>query len=223
MRSILILFLVLAQQLLNAQDFVQRKGHQFFLDGRPYYYIGANYWYGGVLGLEKDKKRGIDRLRNELDFLKSKGVSNLRIMAGAEGSGLVHGVERVGPPLQTEKGKFNASVLTGLDMLLNEMDKRNMKAILFFSNNWEWSGGFLQYLRWNKLIDDSTFRSKLPWDAMRDYISKFYTCDECKKDYLKQVAFIMDRTNSITGKKYISDPVIMAWELANEPRPMRPA
>ena len=223
MRSILILFLVLAQQLLNAQDFVQRKGHQFFLDGRPYYYIGANYWYGGVLGLEKDKKRGIDRLRNELDFLKSKGVSNLRIMAGAEGSGLVHGVERVGPPLQTEKGKFNASVLTGLDMLLNEMGKRNMKAILFFSNNWEWSGGFLQYLRWNKLIDDSTFRSKLPWDAMRDYISKFYTCDECKKDYLKQVAFIMDRTNSITGKKYISDPVIMAWELANEPRPMRPA
>ncbi|RYD97230.1 MAG: beta-mannosidase, partial [Sphingobacteriales bacterium] len=30
-------------------------------------------------------------------------------------------------------------------------------------------------------------------------------------------------TNSITGKRYADDPAIMTWELANEPRPMRPA
>ena len=223
MRSIIILFLFFIQHDVNAQKFVQRSQHQFVLDGKPYYYIGANYWYGGILGLNKDQSRGIERLRKELDFLKSKGVSNLRVMAGAEGSGLVHGVERVGPPLQTEKGKFNASVLKGLDILLDEMGKRNMKAVLFFSNNWEWSGGFLQYLRWNNLIEDSIFRRKLSWDEMRDYVSKFYTCEACKKDYLKQVGFIMDRTNTVTGRKYINDPVIMSWELANEPRPMRAA
>jgi mannan endo-1,4-beta-mannosidase len=32
----------------------------------------------------------------------------------------------------------------------------------------------------------------------------------------------MDRTNKITGRKYVDEPTIMAWELANEPRPMRP-
>jgi len=63
------------------------RGHQFYADGQPYYFVGANYWYGGLLGLEKDKSRGIDRLRRELDFLKANGVTNLRIMAGAEGSG----------------------------------------------------------------------------------------------------------------------------------------
>ena len=203
------------------QNYVQRKEHQFILNGKPYYYIGTNYWYGSVLALQKDKARGIDRLRKELDFLKSKGINNLRVMAGAEGSGLVHGVERVGPPLQTEKGKFNADVLDGLDILLDEMRKRKMKAVLFFSNNWEWSGGFLQYLRWNNMIEDSVFRRKLAWDEMRDYVSKFYTCEPCKADYLKQVDYILSRTNRRTGKKYTNDPTIMTWELANEPRPMR--
>jgi len=206
----------------QAQSFVQRKQGQFFYDGKPYYYIGANYWYGSVLGLQQDRQKGFERLRRELDFLKSKGINNLRVIAAAEGEGLVNGVQRVGPPLQTEKGKFNASVLDGLDILLNEMSKRNMKAVLFLSNNWEWSGGFLQYLRWNGLIDDSVFRRKLQWDEMRDYVSKFYSCDACKKDYLKQVEFVLNRTNKVSGKKYIDEPAIMAWELANEPRPMRP-
>lgn len=219
--TIAIFFLLLFQA--NAQSFVERKGEQFFLNGKPYYYIGANYWFGSVLALQKDKSRGIERLRKELDFLRSKGITNLRVLAAAEGEGLVNGVERVGPPLQTAKGKFNESVLNGLDVLLAEMDKRNMKAVLFLSNNWEWSGGFLQYLRWNNLIDEATFRRKLSWDEMRDYVSKFYTCDECKKDYLKQVEFILNHTNKINGKKYINEPAVMAWELANEPRPMRPS
>jgi mannan endo-1,4-beta-mannosidase len=216
------LFLIACCQL-EAQTFVKATGQQFLVDGKPYYYIGANYWYGSVLGLEKDKKRGVERLRLELDFLKSKGINNLRVLAATEGEGLENGVERVRPGLQTERGKFNSSVLNGLDILLNEMSKRDMKAVLFLSNNWEWSGGFLQYLRWNGLIDDSVFRRKLDWDEMRDYVSKFYTCDACKKDYLKQVELVLGRTNKVSGKRYVDEPAIMAWELANEPRPMRPA
>jgi mannan endo-1,4-beta-mannosidase len=41
--------------------------------------------------------------------------------------------------------------------------------------------------------------------------------------YREQAKHIITRTNTITGKKYKDDPVIMSWELANEPRPMRPA
>jgi mannan endo-1,4-beta-mannosidase len=53
--------------------------------------------------------------------------------------------------------------------------------------------------------------------------ARFYVCSECKFDYLKHVDFVLDRTNTMTGVKYVDDPTIMAWEIANEPRPMRPA
>lgn len=207
----------------QTSPFVTVKNHQFMIVNKPYYYIGTNYWYGGFLGLEEDKKKGVERLQKELDFLKSKGVDNLRVVAGAEGSGLVNGVERISPSLQPKQGQFNEDILKGLDLLLFEMGKRNMKAIVFFSNNWEWSGGFLQYLNWNGQIADSIMQRKLNWDELRDYTSKFYSCEPCVEDYLGQVKLLVTRTNKYSGKPYNQDPVIMAWELANEPRPMRPS
>ncbi|HEX3101490.1 MAG TPA: hypothetical protein VHQ01_06860, partial [Pyrinomonadaceae bacterium] len=203
-------------------SFVSVKGHQLYLDGRPYYFIGANYWYGSLLGLEKDKKRGLERLRHELDFLKANGVTNLRLMAGAEGSGLLNGVTRVGPPLQPEQGKFDEHVLDGLDLVLYEMGKRDMKAVIFLSNNWEWSGGFQQYLIWNHVVSDRWLTEKPSWDELRDNVAKFYACQPCIDGYRKQAAFVIGRKNKFSHRRYADDPAIMAWELANEPRPMRP-
>lgn len=195
--------------------------NQFTLKNKPYYFIGTNYWYGGLLALQKDPQRGKERLKKELDFLKSQGVNNLRIMVGAEGSGQINGVQRVKPALQPEKGIFNTEILEGLDYLLYEMSKRKMYAVLFLSNNWEWSGGFLQYLNWNKVITDSTMRSKLNWDDLRDNTTKFYSCQPCMEDYNKQLRLVLNRYNKFTKRTYINEPAIMAWELANEPRPMR--
>jgi mannan endo-1,4-beta-mannosidase len=218
-----VIFCLSALSLFAQSPFVKVKNHQFFIGDKPYYFIGTNYWYGTLLGLEKDKKRGVERLRKELDFLKANGVTNLRILAGAEGSGLINGVTRVGPPLQPEQGKFNAEILDGLDLILYEMGKRDLKAIVFFSNNWEWSGGFQQYLIWNNLVPEDQKTRKLTWDEQRDIVSKFYACEPCKRAYNEHVNFVMNRTNKYSKKRYIDDPAIMAWELANEPRPMRPA
>lgn len=204
-------------------NFVSTKGHQFYENGKPYYFIGTNYWYGGLLGLERDRRRGVGRLRRELDFLKAKGITNLRLIAGAEGSGVLNGVTRVGPPLQPERGRFDARVLNGLDLVLDEMRKRGMKAVIFFSNNWEWSGGFQQYLIWNNVIDRKWLSEKPSWDELRDLTANFYTCEPCKKDYFRQVEFILARANKYNKRKYINDPTIFAWEIANEPRPMRPS
>jgi mannan endo-1,4-beta-mannosidase len=194
------------------------RGSQFYANGKPYYFVGANYWYGGLLG-----RKNIARLRQELDFLKSRGATNLRLMAGAEGSGLLNGVERVGPPLQPEQGKFDAASLDGLDLVLAEMAKRKMRAVIFFSNNWEWSGGFQQYLIWNGVISDEWLTRKPTWDELRDLTVKFYSCKPCKEGYRQQMEYVLARRNKITGERYIEDPTIFAWELANEPRPMRPA
>ena len=63
--------------------FVRVQGEQFTLNGQPYRYVGANYWYGGLLATQGNA--GQKRLRQELNFLKKKGVTNLRVMVGAEG------------------------------------------------------------------------------------------------------------------------------------------
>src|SRR6266404_6589683 len=204
-------------------NFITIKDHQLIADGKPYYFVGTNYWYGGLLGLERDKKRGILRLRRELDFLKSNGVTNLRLMAGAEGSGSLNGVARVGAPLQPEQNKFDEGVLYGLDTVLSEMGKRRMRAVIFLSNNWEWSGGFQQYLIWNHVIADDWLIKKPTWDELRDNVAKFYSCKPCTDAYAGQARMILSRTNKINGKPYREDPTIMSWEIANEPRPMRPA
>ncbi len=81
-----------------------------------------------------------------------------------------------------------------------------MKAVIYVSNNWDWSGGWLQYLNWNGLLPDSMFLKKLTWDEIRDYTSQFYTCAECEADYYRQVKKLVGRTNSLTGKKYTADP-----------------
>ncbi|HEX7317274.1 MAG TPA: DUF4126 family protein [Pyrinomonadaceae bacterium] len=228
-RAALLLTLLPASLLTFASEasarspFVTVKGHQLYVDDKPYYFVGTNYWYGSLLGLSKDERRGVERLRKELDFLKARGVNNLRLLAGAEGSGMINGVARVGPPLQPRQGEFSEEVLGSLDLVLHEMGKRGLKAVIFLSNNWEWSGGFQQYLIWNSRVPDELKTRKLNWDEQRDLVSQFYGCAPCTEAYAKQVNILLDRVNRYSKKRYTEDPAIMSWELANEPRPMRPA
>jgi len=82
------------------------KGTQFYKGDKPYSYVGANYWYGSLLGSKKvgDRKR----LLRELDLMKKNGIDNLRILVGAEG-GTYH--YTVKPALQYEQGKYNEDLL----------------------------------------------------------------------------------------------------------------
>lgn len=79
------------------ETFIKVENGYFTKNGIPYYYIGANYWYGAILG---STGRGGDRERlvRELDLMKENGVDNLRILVGADGE---EGIPfRVMPTLQ---------------------------------------------------------------------------------------------------------------------------
>jgi mannan endo-1,4-beta-mannosidase len=202
------------------QGFVKVNGTHFTIDGKPYRYIGTNYWYGGLL--PTNGEQGKNRLKTELDFLKQHGVTNLRIMVGAEGLTDYKFRTPNEKVLQPEAGKFNEDMIAGLDYLLNEMAKRNMKAVLHFTNTWEWSGGLGQYLKWNGFGEPPYPKGSgyYAWDKLQQFISQFYTCDNCKLQLDNYIKYILNRTNSINGKKYTDDRAIMAWEIINEPRPM---
>nr|MBC7614157.1 beta-mannosidase [Pseudopedobacter sp.] len=202
------------------QEFVKVENGHFMLKNKEYKYVGANYWYGGLLALKGNE--GKQRLKKELNFLKRKGVTNLRVMLGAEGTSTYKFRISNKDVLQPQKGEFRDSILFGLDYLLNEMQKRNMKAVLHFTNTWEWSGGLSEYLKWNNYPDSPNPKDEgYNWDTYRQYITQFYNCEPCKKDVDRYINYILHKSNSINGLMYKNDPTIMAWEIINEPRPMR--
>ncbi|WP_348800391.1 glycoside hydrolase 5 family protein [Flavobacterium adhaerens] len=198
----------------QAQERITVKGTQFYKGDKPYSYIGANYWQGSMLGSKKigDRKR----LLRELDVMKKNGIDNLRILVGADGGKYDYTVR---PALQYEQGKYDADLLDGLDFLIYEMGKRNMYAVLYLTNNWEWSGGMSQYLEWNgygpvpvPAIPPNT------WPQYMAYTEQFHSCEPCMKALEEHTKFIIGRTNSYSKKKYTEDNTIMAWQVGNEPR-----
>ncbi|MDT8757534.1 mannanase [Sphingomonas psychrotolerans] len=199
-----------------ASDFVRREGTRLTLGGRPYRFAGANLWYGAWLGAAApygDRAR----LVRELDALAATGVTNLRIAASAEDSPLKNSVKPAFHGAAPDSA--DPALLGGLDFCLAEMGKRGMKAVLYLTNFWEWSGGMMTYLYYvtGKYIDVND--PAHPWPAFPNAVGQFYANRKAVALNHDWVRRIVSRTNGVTGTAYHDDPTIMAWQLANEPRP----
>jgi mannan endo-1,4-beta-mannosidase len=172
-------------------------------------------WYAPILASE-GQGGNRERLTKELDQLKKLGVKNLRILVGAD-RGTKNAVT-VSPVLQEAPGVLNDTLLRGLDYLMVELQKRDMLAVLYLNNAWDWSGGYGFYLR-EVGHGDSPFSGGEGYNAYVDYVKAFSTDKKAQILYLNFVKSIVTRTNTITGKPYAEDPAIMSWQLCNEPRP----
>ncbi len=200
----------------DAGRFIVRDGSAFRIGGRRYRFVGANIWYGAYLGADADFGNR-DRLGRELDALAALGVDNFRILASSELSPLTNSIT---PAFRSESASYNQTLLQGLDYLLAEMGKRDMRAVLYLTNFWEWSGGMMTYLYWTNggryiNMNDPAH----PWPEFPDFNAAFYSSTNAVGLYHDYVRAVVTRTNSITGTRYAEDPTIMAWQLANEPRP----
>jgi mannan endo-1,4-beta-mannosidase len=196
--------------------FVRREGSGFRIGALPYRIVGTNMWYAPFLGAEGpigDR----DRLRRELDRLVAVGIDNVRILGSAELSPLKNSIT---PGFRDRDANYNETLLKGLDFTLAEMGKRGMRAVIYLTNFWEWSGGMATYNYWTNggrfiNMNDPAH----PWPAFADFSSQFYGNKAAVAMYHHYVHSLVTRVNSITGKRYIDDPAIMSWQLANEPRP----
>lgn len=187
---------------------------QFVRDGKPYYFVGANFWYGAILGSEGEGGNR-ERLHKELDFLKSIGINNLRVLVGADGE---NGIKtRVEPSLQVAPGVYNDTILAGLDYFMNELRERDMTAVLYLNNSWEWSGGYSVYLQWSG-HGDAVVPAVDGWPAYMEYVKQFPQSDSAKALFANHVNYIVSRTNRYNQIKYVDDPTIMSWQIGNEPR-----
>jgi mannan endo-1,4-beta-mannosidase len=195
--------------------FVTVKGRHFQLDGKPYYYAGANLWYGMYLG-SPGKTGDRARLNKELDQLASQGVLNLRVLAISEASALKRAVT---PAVMQSPTQIDETLWVGLDYLLDQMARRDMKAVLYVNNFWQWSGGMSQYMAWfnGKPVVDPDVTGD--WNAFMDNSAAFYREPKAQQAFRAAVKQLVSRKNSVNGRRYQDDPTIMSWQLANEPRP----
>jgi len=197
----------------KSAGFVRRDGMQLRLDGEPYHFAGANIWYGAYLGADApfgDRAR----LGRELDRLKALGISNLRILAAAEEGPLRNSIK---PGFRT-KESWNETLLRGLDFCVAEVEKRSMKAVLYLTNYWEWSGGMGSYLWYATGQYMNMGDPAHPWPAFPDHNAGFYRSPAAVAMFQDHVRRIVGRENHVTGVAYKDDPTIMSWQLCNEPR-----
>jgi mannan endo-1,4-beta-mannosidase len=199
------------------EDFIRIQGTQFILNGMPYHFAGTNFWYGCYLG-SPGSTGDRPRLLRELDSMKANAIVNLRVLAASEESYIRRSVK---PAIQLAPGVVDDSLLQGLDFLLAEMAKRDMHAVLFLGNYWEWSGGMAQYNVWTGGSPVDPEDTTQGWGAFMDFSAAFYSNPDAMKLHRNYARMIVTRRNTFNGRLYAEDPTIMAWQLVNEPRPGR--
>lgn len=217
--SIFTLFILMITSAIPAaartdEPFVRVEGRRFMIGDRPMYVRGTNLWYGAHLGRPSNPV-GRARLLRELDTLQKLGVNNLRVLGAAEACQTPGALK---PVIQTAPGVYHEDVLLGLDFLIAEAAKRGIRLVVFVNNYWDWSGGMPQYLSW-ATGEPAVCVNVTKWPEFNRVLSGFYTNEAAQAMNRRYIAMLLSRTNTITGKPYRDDPTIMAWELANEPRP----
>jgi mannan endo-1,4-beta-mannosidase len=194
------------------RSFVHARAMRFITGDTPYRIAGTNMWYAAYLGAYN-----LDRLRRELDRVAALGISNVRILGGSEFSPLKNSVR---PTFRNRTRHFNEILLRGLDHAIAEMGRRNISAVIYLTNFWEWSGGMVTYLYWTNggryvNMNDPAH----PWPEFPDMSSEFYGHAAAVRMFDDYVRAVVSRRNSVTGRLYRDDPAILSWQLANEPRP----
>lgn len=204
-----------------AGGFVQTRGSQLVLDGKPWRFSGTNNYY---LMYGRDGLGNQTNVKNLFDDAQTAGFDVVRAWAfftvmdpdPAKRSTSIQ--QGDGPTwfnaydATTGKQVFNTGQygLSQLDSMVSEAGKRGIKLVLPFTNNWSAYGGMDQYIKWADLADGDSGRT---W-----YHDDFYTDPKIRAWFKEWISTLLNRTNTITGVKYKDDPTIAVWELANEPR-----
>lgn len=210
MKKLILAFLVITLSTAHAASFIRIKDQRFIRGEKQYNFMGTNFWQGMNLPHAL--------IVRELDAMKKSGITQLRILGLSEGPN--DQPYRVVPAAQVAPGIYDENVLKGLDILLSEIQKREMTAVLCLNNFWPWSGGMGQWVSW---FEGSSIPYPPPhpggnWGAYQEYATGFYLLPEAMQAARESIKKIITRINSVTGSSYMDDPTIMSWELANEPR-----
>ncbi|XP_010683461.2 mannan endo-1,4-beta-mannosidase 6 [Beta vulgaris subsp. vulgaris] len=179
----------------NAWTMVEKKANQFIVNGKPFYFNGFNTYWLMVFAADQSTRGKVSDVFQQASAV---GLSVCRTWAFNDGQYRA---------LQKSPSIYDEDVFKGLDFVLSEAKKYNIRLILSLVNNWNDYGGKPQYVQWGK---DSGMNLSSEDDFFSDSILKTY--------YKNHIKTVLNRVNTITNVTYKDDPTIFAWELMNEPR-----
>ncbi|KAJ3055426.1 hypothetical protein HK097_010520 [Rhizophlyctis rosea] len=195
---------VVAQTPTTNGSFVTRCGTKFCLDGKPYYFAGANtydvFTFGSSSGDTETQFMDKKKIDKHFDNLKRNGVMVLRTWMFSHETW--HGFEPA-------KGQYSEQQFALFDYVIDSAKRTGIKLIPVFENYWEAYGGIDKRLEWEGLTGGHPGRAK--------FFNK-EQCPGCFTQYKNYVEYALNRVNHYSGVAYKDETAIFAWELMNEPR-----
>jgi uncharacterized protein (TIGR03437 family) len=198
---------------IRSGEFVTSAGGKLMIGQREFRFAGANTYYlqpeiaynnaaGASEALDKTLALGMTVART-IGFNDHPYKND-----DARCGGLTSEVGGNDPAtIQLRPGVFCEPNLVALDQAIAEARARNIRLIVYLTNNFTAYGGIRRYVQWRLGV--------APTD---EQVGMFYTDATIRGWFRNYVSMLLNRTNSVTGVRYKDDPTILAWELGNELR-----
>lgn len=210
--------------------FVTHSNDTLLLNGRAFYFLGANAYYL----MEEAAKRDTQTVKALFQTARAMKMTVVRTWGFNDWPDSFYAAV-----IQYRPGVFNERALRALDYVIYQARLHDIRLLIPLVNNWDDYGGMNQYVRWRAESDSSDTplaqQRYTPADRMRlieggygrSYrfaINAQFGHDDFYSDpiirgwFRNYIATILNRLNTITNIRYKDDPYIFGWELANEPR-----
>jgi mannan endo-1,4-beta-mannosidase len=194
-------------------EFVVRAGNRLMLGNQPFRFAGNNTYY-----LQPEVAyNNLAGAREALDKMATMGLTVARAIGFNDHPSPANNSRCPGmqttpagndpAAIQFSPGVFCEQNLVALDIAVAEARARNVRLILYLTNNFTAYGGIRRYVYW-----------RLNREPSAQEIQLFYTDATIRMWFRNYVSMLLNRRNTVTDTLYRDEPAILAWELGNELR-----
>ena len=182
-------------------SFVQAHDQSFYLDGKPFRYLGGNNYPLVQHDYSADQLDSFFAQCRRCGLLVVRTWAfNRRVPATSAGGDFIC--------LEGDHLRYNEATFQFLDRVLARARAAGIKLILVLQDN---NGGHkAEWCRWSNLLHGTACDTKVGDD--------FHTDPSVQADFQDYIRRFVTRVNTCDGLLYRDDPTIFAWELINEGR-----
>jgi hypothetical protein len=189
---------------LAADAFVTRQGSRLLLDGQPFRFVSVNI--PNYFIVEDPARAGTRAWHRVTAFEQRDAVRTVKRLGGQAFRVYCFSVEG-GVNVEDDMAHISAAPDGSIryhEALFQDVDRglaiaaeEGVRVVIPLVDNWAWFGG---HVEWAKLT------------GSRD----FWTDERARAAYREFLGWLLERRNTVNGRRYKDDPTILAWELGND-------